>query len=98
MSTSAYWLSKQIKGKRTFRTLNENCLEIDLDGNKTIVFCPTTDEYEITTAIVQKAKNLNATIIAYPTQWCKATASAISYGKGEGIDIMPFGKFLSMYG
>ena len=98
MGSSAYWLFNKIKNKNIFRILNENCLEINLDGNKTIVFCPTSDEYEITTAIVKKAKNLNATIIAYPTQWCKATTSAISYGKGEGIDIMPFRKFLSMYG
>jgi hypothetical protein len=98
MSSSAYWLFNKIKDKNTCRFLNENCLEIDLDGNKIIVFCPTSDEYEITTAIVQKAKNMNATLLAYPHQWCKATSSAISYSKSVGIDIMPFGKFLSIYG
>jgi len=98
MSSSAYWLFNKLKDKNIFRILNENCLEIDLDGNKTIVFCPTSDEYEITTAIVQKAKNLNATLLAYPSQWCKATSSAISYGKSLGIKIMPFRKFLSIYG
>jgi hypothetical protein len=71
---------------------------MEVDSNKIVVYCPTTDEYEITSSIVQKAKNMNARLLAYPTQWCKTTTSAISYGRGLGIEIMPFGKFLSIYG
>ena len=98
MSSSVIWLANQLKGKKTVHVLDENCLEIDNNGENTIVYCPTTDEYEITSAIVQKAKSLGVKVIAYPHQWCKATSSAISSGNANGIKVIPFGAFFESYG
>ena len=96
MSSSVFWLSRQLK-KCIFRPLNENCIEIDIDNVKKIVYCPTTEEYEITSAVVVKAKEQNASIITYPTSWCKATSNAISSGRQLDIEVIPFGEFLKKY-
>ena len=46
-------------------------------------------------AVVSDAINENANIIAYPSTWCGATSSAISFGRDNQIEVMPFGKFFS---
>lgn len=98
MSSSVFWLAQQLNGKIRYKILDKNRLEFNLDDTVTIVYCPITEEYEITSAVVRKAKDLDSTIIAYPHQWCKTTSSAISLGKSLGVKIMPFGAFLSQYG
>jgi len=98
MSSSAHWLISQLRGKREMKVIDVNCFEMYYDNKKMIIYCPTTDEYEITSAIIYKAKNTNAVILAYPHQWCRATSSAISLGKSLGIDVIPFGRFFDLYG
>jgi len=98
MSSSAYWLTTQMNKDLQTRLLDENRFEMVIDDTKTIVYCPTNDEYEVTSALVQKASNLGVAILAYPTAWCKATTSAFSHGKKLNVEVMPFGKFLAIYG
>lgn len=97
MSTSIYWIRKQLLGKLDLKITSENTGEFEFRGKKLVLYCPTTDEYEITIAIVMKASNLKADILAYPTQWCRATREAIEYGKRSRIDIIPFGGFFDKY-
>ena len=98
MSTSIYWLKKQLKSSAKFRVIDKNVGEIDFKGETLRVYCPTTSEYEITVDILLKASKSGVKIVTYPTTWCEATREAVAYGKTLGIDVMPFGKFLGVYG
>ena len=98
MSESSYWLYNQIKNKLNVKKISKHCIEIYKDEKIITVYCPTTEEYEITYAVVQNAIHEKANIIAFPIQWCKATSSAKSYGREHGIKVIPFGKFFSEFG
>lgn len=98
MSTSIYWMRKQLLESLPINVTSENTGEFFFDGKKMILYCPTTSEYEITSQVIIKASDLKADIIAFPTQWCKATREAIEYGKTLGIKVIPFGHFINVYG
>ncbi len=98
MSTSIYWIKKQLAESLPIKITSENTGEFTLNGKTIILYCPTTDEYEITSQVIFKASKVKADILAFPTQWCRATREAIEYGKSLGIKVIPFGKFLSDYG
>lgn len=97
MSTSIYWVRNQLLGKLDLKITSENTGEFEFRGKKLVLYCPTTDEYEITIDIVMKALKLKANILAFPTQWCSATREAIEYGKRLRIEIIPFGGFFNKY-
>lgn len=98
MSASIYWMKKQLLDRLTIKITSENTGEFTFEGNKMILYCPTTDEYEITSKVIFKASQLKADILAFPTQWCRATREAVEYGRSLGIKVIPFGKFISDYG
>lgn len=98
MSTSIYWLRKQLVGNTKFKVLDKNVGEFEHQGNNLKVYCPTTNEYEITVDVVINASKKGADIVAFPTTWCKATREGITHGRSLQIEVMPFGKFLDIYG
>ncbi len=98
MSTSIFWIKKQLKTSNRLKVIDENIGEFEFNGNMLKVYCPVTTEYEINVDVLLKASDKGANIITYPTSWCEATVEAISQSKSYGIEIMPFGKFLGIYG
>jgi hypothetical protein len=97
MSESVYWLSKQLKGKATFRVIDANCGELTTATDKLVLYCPTTQEYEITVEVVKKAIARNATLLPYPVGWCRASREAIEYGKTHNIRVLAMGAFFDEY-
>ena len=60
------------------------------------IYTPNTDEYLITIDIVQKAKDMGANIISYPTSWCRASSEAFSYGKKNNLQVIPHGRLFEL--
>jgi len=98
MSTSIFWIKKQLNSSNRLKVIDENIGEFEFNGNTLKVYCPVTTEYEINVDVLLKASDKGANIITYPTSWCEATVEAISLSRNYGIEIMPFGKFLGIYG
>ena len=98
MSTSIYWIKRQLSEVLPIKIINENTGEFIFDGKRMVLYCPTTNEYEINIQIIQKASRMGTNILAYPTQWCRATREAIEHGRTLGIKVIPFGKFINDYG
>lgn len=76
---------------------------VTLDGNNSVllatfagrterIYCPSSDEYTISADIVQKAKELGATIIAHADSWSSATEEAKEYAKSFKISIMKYSR------
>tara|TARA_B100001063_G_scaffold208909_1_gene205626 strand:- start:141 stop:440 length:300 start_codon:yes stop_codon:yes gene_type:complete len=97
MSSSIYWLRKQLDQSSKFKVIDENIGEFEFQGKTLKVYCPTTSEYEINVDVVLSALRKGADIVTYPTTWCKATREAITHGKSLSIEVIPFGKFLEDY-
>lgn len=98
MSDSIYWVGKQLDRSAKFKVIDENIGEFEFQGNTFKVYCPTTSEYNISVDVVLRASRRGANIVTYPTAWCKATREAITHGKSLRIEVIPFGKFLDIYG
>jgi hypothetical protein len=86
-----------INAKIEYKKINEQMLEFEQYGKIKKVYCPFTDEYEITIDVVLKVSKLGANILIFPTSWCRATREAIEYGKTLGVEVMPVGAFMSKY-
>jgi len=92
---STYWLYQQLQGGSNVAVDGSDpILSVTFDHRTERVYCPTSDEYLVTAEVIQKAKDLGATIIAYG-YWCGVTYEAKQYGKKNGIAVMPYGGFFA---
>lgn len=93
MSTS--WLYEQLSACSNVTTDGGNpVLGVSFSGKTEYVYCPNSSEYIISADVVQKAKDLGATIIAYGS-WCGASYDASQYGKKLDVSIMPYRSFFA---
>lgn len=91
---STRWLSDRLSGVPGVEIDHgDPVLEVRFAGRVERVYCPRSDEYRVTADVVRKAKDLGATIISYPAQWCDATYEGKAYGKELGITVMQHSAF-----
>lgn len=70
-------------------------LTITFQGGEERVYCPNSSEYNVDSDVVEKARELGATIIAYSNTWSGATVEAKAYGRANGVSVMPYGQFFA---
>jgi hypothetical protein len=66
------------------------------NGTEYRIYTPSSTEYMIDVDIVQKAREMDANVISFPTKWCRASSEAISYGKLHKIQVIPHGKLFEI--
>jgi len=66
-----------------------------VDEKEIRIYSPTPDEYIVNSDVVEKARDLGATIIFYSSSWCGTTMEANEYAKKLGITIMPHRSFFA---
>ena len=96
--SSNYWLYKQLKQKPNLRVNPQftPLIIVDKVGVEYQIYTPTPNEYLIDVDIVQKARELGANVISYPTSWCRASSEAISYGRMHKILVISHGKLFEI--
>jgi hypothetical protein len=92
---STYWLYQELRTSNAVVDGGNPILTVEFGDRTERVYCPDSDEYRVTADVIQKAKGLGATIIAYSNTWCGVTYEAKQYGKQNGIEVMPFGSFFA---
>jgi hypothetical protein len=71
---STKWLYDQLSEKSNATLDGGNpILTVEFGGRTERIYCPDSDEYRVTAAVVEKAADLQVTIIAYIQQWCGVT-------------------------
>jgi hypothetical protein len=70
-------------------------LAISFEGLVERVYCPNSSEYNVDSDVVEKARDLGATVIAYSNTWSGATVEARIYGKRNGISVMRYAEFFA---
>ncbi len=93
---SVYWLKDELTNAQNIEIEEQNHLLITRFANKTEkIYYPDPQEYIVSADIVQKAKNLGATIICYPTAWSQPTAEAKGYAKKLNIKLLKNAAFFA---
>jgi len=93
---STYWLWQQLSVASGIRVGKpEIVLEVSISEKTEKIYCPSSDEYIISAEIVEKAKELGATIIAYGTTWSRPTIEAIQHGKTLKISILGYSQLFA---
>jgi hypothetical protein len=93
---TTYWLNNELAAKSNAQIDGGNpVLSVIFSGRTERVYCPDSDEYRVTADVVEKAKELGATIIAYSESWSDTTYDAKQYAKQVGITVMPFAAFFA---
>lgn len=93
---STYWLWQQLSGVSGVQIGKpEVILEISFADKIEKIYCPSSDEYIISADIVEKAKELGATIIAYGTTWSTPTIEAVQHGKTFKISILGYSQLFA---
>ena len=91
------WLYRQLEEKPNLHIQSCHPLIVVIkDGVEYRIYTPTSQEYIITVDVVQKAREMGANIISFPTTWCRASSEAKSYGRTCKIQIIPHGKLFEM--
>lgn len=91
-----YWLYQQLSEIEGL-TLESNHRELIVvsKGTQTLrIYCPDSDEYIISTDVVQKVSEMGGDTISYPTSWCRAATEAILFGSSNGVEVLPHGALL----
>jgi hypothetical protein len=89
------WLNQQLSTSNAIVSGGNPLLEVSFAGRTERVYSPDSDEYRITADVVEKAKNIGATIIAYSSTWCDVTYEGKEYAKSLGVNIMQFNEFFA---
>ena len=97
MSDNMYWFLKMLRGKINYCELGKQMVSFNHFGEECIVYCPFTDEYEITVDLVRKVSRLGVNVLIYPTAWCRATREAIGHGQNIGVEVIPLKEFMKKY-
>jgi hypothetical protein len=93
---STKWLYDQLREKSNATLDGGNpILTVEFGDRTERVYCPDSDEYRVTAAVVEKAADLQATIIAYSQQWCGVTEEGKEYAKEVGVHVMPNRSFFA---
>jgi hypothetical protein len=92
------WLYEQLSGQpgvqlqQSFHPL----IVAEKDDKKYRIYTPIPSEYIITVEVVQKAIELGANVISFPTSWCRASGEAIAYGKSHNVQVIPHGRLFEI--
>lgn len=94
------WLYKQLEHKPnlTVESQFHPLIVAEKNGVEYRIYTPSPDEYLINIDVVQKAREMGANVISYPTTWCRASGEAISYGRVHKIQVIPHGKLFELLG
>lgn len=94
MSTA--WLNERLRNGRAITTDGGSpILTVNFHDRTERIYCPNSTEYRVTAEVVNKAKELGATIVAYSSAWCGTTYEAKQYAKKKGIIIMHYASFFA---
>lgn len=93
-----YWLFEQLKYRPQLRVnpQYDPLIILDKGGVEYRIYTPLSSEYLVSVDVVQKAKDLGANVISFPTMWCRASREAILYGRKHNIQVIPHGKLLQI--
>lgn len=93
---STYWLRDKLGGyNNVIVDGGDPILSVSFKGRTERVYCPDPDEYRVTADVVEKARRLDATIIAYASTWCGSTYEGSEYGRNNGVRVMPYADFFA---
>lgn len=88
---TTFWLNKQLAAMSGVITDSGNpVLGIEFAGRREQIYCPDPSEYKATAELVDKAHQLEATIIAYSETWGEGTYEAKQYAKQLKVSLMPY--------
>lgn len=93
-----YWLYNQLEQKPNIHVNPQfnPLIIVEKSGVEYKIYTPTPSEYLVDVDIVQKAREMGANVISYPTTWCRASGEAISYGRMHKIQVIPHGKLFEI--
>lgn len=89
MNSTLRWFLEN-KEKRTIEIVDDCMAKINTNKGSKVVWFPSSEDYSIDCEIVDRAKNLGANIIAYPS-WCQSTKEAESYAISHHLEIVKIG-------
>ena len=92
---STYWLDRQLGATDAETDGGTPILAVTFADRTEYVYCPSPDEYRVTADVVDKAKDLGATLITYPSSWSGTTYEAKQHAKNLGITVMPHNAFFA---
>jgi hypothetical protein len=92
------WLYKQLEQKPGLELDPQYhpLIIVRKNGIEYKIYTPNPDEYIISIDVVQKAQDMGANTISYPTTWCRASHEAIQFGKTCRIQVIPHGKLFDL--
>ena len=97
MSSNNGWLFGQLRGMPgvVVEPGYTHLIRAEKDGHHYRIYTPTPDEYIISADLVQKARDLGANTLSFPS-WCRAAREGILHGQDVGVDVMPHGRLLDI--
>jgi hypothetical protein len=93
-----FWLYKQLEQKSNLTVDSQfnPLVVVEKNGIEYKIYTPKPEEYLIDIDVVQKAREMGANVISFPTSWCRASSEAISYGRVHKIQVIPHGKLFEI--